>query len=74
MCRARRPAHAFNLRFKEDVQKSVDLMMGWEKGCPCVGLAAAWLVITVHETIALEPVAVYLRQGGAEFGEYWVVY
>jgi hypothetical protein len=34
--------NALNQRFREDVQKSVDVMMGWEKDAHVTTSAAAW--------------------------------
>jgi hypothetical protein len=37
--------NALNQRFRQDVQKSVDVMMGWEKDAHIIASAAAWLAI-----------------------------
>src|SRR4051794_13227347 len=36
--------NAISRRFKDDVQKSVDVMMGWERNAYILASAAAWLV------------------------------
>jgi hypothetical protein len=44
--------NALNQRFREDVQKSVDVMMGWEKDAHVMASFAAWMAITLLIGIA----------------------